>query len=159
MIISPLSVPLIPAVEKLIGLGSPYVSLRTSSDYWLYAELFSSTCPVALEDDEVLGIAIGFRSQDRPSDVYIQDVSIHPDHRRRGIAKTLLGNVRQYAAGLGCKRLYLTSEPDNSAAHATWLSLGFVNVPGDRIEHGVSVLSNYKGPGKDRAVYELTMSN
>ncbi len=79
----------------------------------------------------------------------------HPDHRRRGIAHALLDAVHQQASTWGCRRLYLTSEPDNHAARATWLSLGFTNIPGDQTIDGVSVISNYKGPGKHRAVYEL----
>ena len=154
MLIAPLDVALISSVEALIALGEPYVRLRTTSDYWLYAELFSSTCPVAVEDDQAVGIVIAFRSQDNPSDVYIQDVMIHPEHRRRGIAQALLNDVRRQAAAWGCKRMYLTSEPENSAAHATWLSLGFTNIPGDHTDNGISVISDYKGPGKHRAVYE-----
>ena len=65
----------------------------------------------------------------------------------------------QQATAWGCERLYLTSEPDNSAAHGTWLSLGFIKIPGDRSIDGVSVISNYKGPGKDRAVYELMIAD
>ena len=66
--------------------------------------------------------------------------------------------VRRQAADWGCRRLFLTSEPDNYAAHTAWLALGFRNVPGDRTEHGVSVVSDYKGPGKDRAVYEQVLA-
>lgn len=147
---------LIPGVERLIGMGAPYLRLRGSSDYWLYSRLFSSTCPVALDDDgQVLGVVIAFRSQDDPEEVYIQDVMTHPDHRRRGLTRQLLDSVRHQAEEWACRRLYLTSEPENTAAHATWLSLGFTNVPGDRVEQGVSVIENYKGPGMDRAVYEL----
>lgn len=158
MIITPLQVQRIAAVEHLIGLCGPYVRPRTPSDYWLYAELFSSTCPIAIDNDQLVGVAIAFRSQDRPDDVYVQDVVTHPDHRRRGIARALLDSVHQQASTWGCRRLYLTSEPDNQAAGATWLSLGFTNVPGDQTINGVFVISNYKGPGKHRAVYELTIT-
>lgn len=34
--------------RQLMALGAPYISARTPSDYWLYARLFSSTCPVAV---------------------------------------------------------------------------------------------------------------
>ncbi|MGH3822296.1 MAG: GNAT family N-acetyltransferase [Pseudonocardiaceae bacterium] len=158
MIVTSLRHPLIPAVEQLISRGGPYVRLRTSSDYWLYSELFSSTCPVAVENDQVIGVVIAFRSQDKPEDVYIQDVMTHPDHRRQGIARTLLDAVRERAVTWGCERLYLTSEPDNTPSHATWLSLGFSNIAGDRIDNGVFVTSDYKGPGKHRAVYQLTIT-
>lgn len=157
MIITPLGQPHILAVERLISLGAPYVRLRTSSDYWLYAELFSSTCPIAIHNDQVVGVVVAFRSQDNPANVYIQDVMTHPEQRQRGIARALLGTVRQQAATWRCERLYLTSESGNTASHATWLSLGFTNIPGDRAENGVSVIDNYKGPGKHRAVYELNI--
>ncbi|MBN1172999.1 MAG: GNAT family N-acetyltransferase [Micromonosporaceae bacterium] len=154
MKITRLSPQLIPGVERLIGMGAPYLRLRGSSDYWLYSQLFSSTCPVALDDGQVLGVVIAFRSQDDPDDVYIQDVVTHPDHRRRGLTRRLLGSVRHQAEEWACRRLYLTSEPENTAAHAAWLAIGFTNMPGDRVDHGVSVIENYKGPGMDRAVYE-----
>jgi hypothetical protein len=52
-------------------------------------------------------------------------------------------------------RIYLTSEPANTAAHATWTSLGFVNLAGDFTVNDVAVTRDFKGPGKDRAVYQL----
>ncbi|MGF1645332.1 MAG: GNAT family N-acetyltransferase [Kineosporiaceae bacterium] len=122
---------LIPQVYALMELGKPYARARTHSDHWLYARLFSSTCPVALIDADVAGAVIAFRSQDNPSDVYVQDVIVHPGHRTRGVATVLLAAVRDGAAAWGCQRLYLTSEPENTAAHAAWLSMGFVNAPGE----------------------------
>ena len=52
-------------------------------------------------------------------------------------------------------RLYLTSEPDNIATHATWLRLGFTNPLADLTVNGVHVTRDFKAAGKDRAVYEL----
>lgn len=138
-----------------MALGEPYVRVRTHSDYWLYSRLFSSTCPVALLDGQVTGAVIAFRSQDDPADVYIQDVTTHPDHRRKHIAARLLATVRERAIAWGCRRLYLTSEPDNTAAHATWTRLGFHNPPSDHLADGVWVTRDFKGTGKHRAVYEL----
>jgi GNAT superfamily N-acetyltransferase len=157
VIVRHLSRGLIPPVIRLMDLGAPYVRTRTESDYWLYATLFSSTCPVAVIGDDLVGAVVAFRSQDNPDSVYVQDVITHPDHRGRGVARTLLGAVADRGAQWRCRRLYLTSEPDNTAAHATWLALGFANVRGDRDVGGVSVISDYKGPGKHRAVYELIL--
>lgn len=146
---------LVPAVMELMKLGEPYIRVRTQSDYWLYAHLFASTCPVAMTDNgEIIGSLIAFRSQDHPEDVYIQDLVTHPGHRRQGVAKALLDHLSARAARWGCARLSLTSEPDNEIAHATWTSLGFRNIPGDRTENEIHVISGFKGPGKDRAVYE-----
>lgn len=157
MIVTAFRQELIQQVQELMELGEPYIRVRTYSDYWLYARMFSSTCPVALVNDTVVGAVIGFRSQDDPADVYVQDVMTHPDHRGRGVAKALLAAVTGRAAGWGCRRLYLTSEPGNTTAHAAWTSLGFVNVPGDLVVGGVSVTADFKGPGKDRAVYQLDL--
>jgi len=146
---------LAPAVQELMALGEPYVRVRTDSDYWLYARLFSTTCLVALDDRDLpLAAVIAFRSQDDPGDVYIQDVITHPGARRTGAASSLITELAAVAARLGCTRLWLTSEPDNTSAHATWLSLGFINVAGDRTIHGVAVINDFKGPGKHRSVYE-----
>ena len=159
MIVTPLRPERIGEVLHLMELGEPYISARTLSDYWLYATLFSSTCPIAISsDDTVAGVVIAFRSQDDPVDIYVQDVMTHPDHRRRGITRALLQNVRSQAEKWGCRRLYLTSEPDNQAAHAGWTALGFTNVPGDHEINGVSVITDFKGPGRSRAVYQLTLS-
>jgi ribosomal protein S18 acetylase RimI-like enzyme len=144
-------------VMKLMDLGAPYIRARTPSDYWLYARLFSSTCPVALADGSVVGALIAMRSQDDPNEVYIQDVMTHPDHRRRGVAAALVDVVRKHAQQWGCQRIYLTSEPDNAPAYATWTSLGFANATGDYTVNGIAIARDFKGPGKDRAVFELLL--
>lgn len=155
MIVTTLSVDLIPQVQRLMELGSPYIRVRTDSDYWLYASLFSSTCPVALADSQVVGAIIAFRSQDNPDDVYAQDVMTHPEYRSRGVTRALMTHLRDRAKEWGCNRIYLTSEPDNLVARAAWEALGFRNVTGDYAIDGVSVIKDFKGPGKDRAVYQL----
>ena len=158
MIVTPFRLEHVSEVQRLMELGGPHLHARTLSDYWLYATLFSSTCPLAIDDDgTVIGAVVAFRSQDDPADVYVQDVVVHPRHRRKGVTRALLRSVRCQAEEWGCRRLYLTSEPDNEAAHATWPALGFLNVPGDQEVNGVLVRTDFKGPGRGRAVYELRL--
>ena len=159
MIVQPLRQQLIPEVIALMELGGPYITARTYSDYWLYATLFSSTCPVALVDDQLAGAVIGFRSQDDPDELYVQDVMTHPNYRHQGVTRTLLNELCGHAATMGCRRVYLTSEPGNHAAHGAWTALGFSNIPGDDTVDGVSVITDFKGPGKTRAVYELLLAS
>jgi GNAT superfamily N-acetyltransferase len=154
----PLNLHDIPAIIALMDLGTPFVRPRTESDYWLYANLFSGTCPVAVDGDDLVGAIIAFRSQDHPDDIYVQDVVTHPEHRRRGITTALLNTIREAARRLDCTRLYLTSEPENTPAHRTWTRLGFANIAGDHTINGISVITDYKGPGKHRAVYELRLA-
>lgn len=154
MSITPLQHHDIPQLMRLMELGAPYVRPRTSSDYWLYAALFSTTCPIAHRNNHLIGAIIAFRSQDQPNDVYLQDVITHPQHRRTGITTALLDTLIDSSTALGAHRLYLTSEPDNTVAHTTWTRLGFRNIPGDHTINGISTVTDYKGPGKHRAVYE-----
>lgn len=140
-----------------MDLGAPYIRPRTLSDYWLYARLFSSTCPVATIDGTLAGAVMAFRSQEEPDEIYIQDVMTHPDFRRRGVATALVSRIIERGRVWACKRIHLTSEPENTAAQRTWETLGFQNVPGDALIGGVAVIKNYKGPGKDRAVYEFLL--
>ena len=69
----------------------------------------------------------------------------------------LLRAVVSRARQLRCRRVYLTCEPGNRAAVRTWQTLGFRNLPGDRIVDGIQVITDYKGPGRDRAVYQLDL--
>ncbi len=66
----------------------------------------------------------------------------------------MLHQIIHQANQWNCRRLYLTSEADNTAAIATWRRLGFRNLPGDKQVNGVHIISDFKGPGKDRAVYQ-----
>ncbi|ROT33512.1 GNAT family N-acetyltransferase [Micromonospora sp. HM5-17] len=157
MDVVPLSIDRVPGLEKLLAMGQPYIRLRGPSDYWMYSRLFSSTCPLAVVGDQVVGAVIAFRGQDDPAEVYVQDVMTDPGRRRHGIARSLLESVKRQANEWGCRRIHLTSEPDNRPAHATWTALGFNNVRGDWVENGVSVISDYKGKGNHRAVYEQVL--
>lgn len=159
MKIRPLHQDDIPAILDLMERGAPYVRPRTPSDYWLYANLFSMTCPVADDNGQLAGAIVAFRSQDIPADLYIQDVIVDPGYRRRGISAALLQAVRDTGRRLGCERLYLTSEPENTAAHDTWTHFGFVNVAGDHNVNGIEVLTDHKGVGRHRAVYELPIAD
>jgi GNAT superfamily N-acetyltransferase len=107
-----------------------------------------------LIEDEVAGVAIAFRSQEAPDEVYIQDVMTAPEHRRKGVAKVLLSHVRDQAISWGAKRIYLTSEPENRPARVTWEQEGYVNRRGDFLVDGIWVVRDFKGPGKHRAVYD-----
>ncbi|MFX0573086.1 GNAT family N-acetyltransferase [Nocardia nepalensis] len=156
MIVQPLRQQQIPDVISLMALGGPYITARTSSDYWLYATLFSSTCLVAVVDSQLVGVVIGFRSQDDSNELYIQDVMVHPNYQRQGVVRRLLNELLGRAKVMDCRRVYLTSDPGNRAAHEAWIALGFRNVSGDGVVDGISVITDFKGQGKTRAIYEYS---
>jgi ribosomal protein S18 acetylase RimI-like enzyme len=60
----------------------------------------------------------------------IRDLFVPPEHRRRGIARILLGAVRTAAIEAGATRLVLRTEDDNEAALRLYADSGFEVVDG-----------------------------
>jgi ribosomal-protein-alanine N-acetyltransferase len=58
----------------------------------------------------------------------IADVAVHPDYRRRGIARTLMERMTADVIAAGVRALYLEVRESNSAARALYESLGFEQV-------------------------------
>jgi [ribosomal protein S18]-alanine N-acetyltransferase len=78
---------------------------------------------VAWDGDEPLGHA-HLALADPPE---LQDVSVRPEHRRRGIASALTAAAEGEARSRGFDRLRLTVGIDNAAARALYDSLGYVD--------------------------------
>lgn len=147
-------------LERLVELATecmPYVRPRSESDYWMYGRLFSTTCRAMIVDSIVIGAIIAFRSQDDSSEVYVQDVMVATSARHLGYGRKLMEDVMHTAAQWGVERVWLTSEIENVAAQKLWRSLGFMNCPADKFVNGIWVSLNFKGPGRDRVVYERSL--
>jgi len=88
---------------------------------------------VAWEGDEPLGHA-HLALTDPPE---LQDVSVRPEYRRRGVATALAGAAERAAAAGGFTRLRLSVSVANDAARAMYRHLGYVDagVPPRRV-HG-----------------------
>ena len=88
---------------------------------------------VAWEGDEPLGHA-HLALTDPPE---LQDVSVRPEYRRRGVATALAGAAERAAAAGGFTRLRLSVSVENDAARAMYRHLGYVDtgVPPRRV-HG-----------------------
>jgi len=55
-------------------------------------------------------------------------IGVHPDHRRRGVARMLLGRAVESAVADGAVRLLLEVAADNHAAVAFYEGVGFVEI-------------------------------
>ena len=58
--------------------------------------------------------------------ILIANVATHPDHRRKGIARTLTEQVMQHARQRGVDALWLHVRADNPGAVQMYSDLGFV---------------------------------
>ena len=88
---------------------------------------------VAWEDDEPVGHA-HLALTDPPE---LQDVSVRPEYRRRGVATALASAAENAVVGRGGKRLRLSVSIDNAEALALYRGLGYadVGIPPRRVRH------------------------
>ena len=80
---------------------------------------------VALEDDVVVGY-IG--SQTAVDETDVMNVAVHPDHRRKGIAEALIGNLVSELKAQGSHALMLEVRDSNVPAISLYEKLGFLQV-------------------------------
>ena len=92
---------------------------------------------VAWEDDEPVGHA-HLALTDPPE---LQDVSVRPEHRRRGVATDLAGEAESAVVARGFTRLRLSVSVDNEAAKALYRGLGYIDVgvPPKRVQGTIRI--------------------
>ena len=102
--------------------NSPYA-------YLLWSEYFRRTTVVAADgDDRAIGFVMAFPRPDEPSTVFVWQVGVDADHRRRGIAGRLLDELFERT---GATAVEATVTPSNSASETLFRRFG------DR--HGLAV--------------------
>jgi len=80
---------------------------------------------VAINNGIVIGqvSSVIHKSIDRPSELYIDNLAISKEHRRKGIATKMLRELFKTGASKGCKQVWLAIEPENKGAKRFYQSL------------------------------------
>jgi ribosomal protein S18 acetylase RimI-like enzyme len=121
----------------------------------LWFQHFNTTSWVAeTADGRLAGFLVGFVSPDRPGEAYVHLVAVNPNLRRVGVGRALYGRFFEDALRRGTTRVSAVVAPDNRAAVAFHMAMGF-NVdsgPGTRPIHGVPAFPDYDGDRDDRVV-------
>lgn len=80
----------------------------------------------AVEGATVLGWCFGYHlvRPDSSSMVYLHELEVAPEHRRRGIGRALLAAFLAASADAGASRMFLTTGAANVSARALYESLG-----------------------------------
>jgi len=96
---------------------------------------------VARSDERVVGFAGIWLMVD---EAHVTTFGVHPDHRRRGVARRLLLRLAELAIELGTVRMTLEVRVGNEPAQALYRSFGF-RIAGRRIAY-------YSDDGEDALV-------
>jgi aminoglycoside 3-N-acetyltransferase I len=78
------------------------------------------------EDNRPVGFVSGVETThpDKGTEMFLYELSVHPDRRKRGVGKALVGALADLARGRGCYGMWVLTEPGNAAALATYRSAG-----------------------------------
>ena len=111
----------------------------------LQLEKLDSRCTVAIEDDTVIGFLAFEQVVDEGS---IVEVAVHPDCRRRGIARSLITSAINSTDGL--HSVFLEVRESNTPAIKLYESLGFERIA---VRKGY-----YDHPKEDAVIMNLLIS-
>ena len=100
---------------------------------------------VALDEDKVVGY-VG--AQIVPDEADMMNVAVHPDYRRRGVARMLVGSLVEALIKRGSHRLTLEVRASNEPAKRLYETLGFSQVGLRR--------NYYRAPREDALILQLS---
>lgn len=80
---------------------------------------------VALDAGLVVGMVTSFHyvHPDKAPQMFINELGVAPSHRRRGIARRLMGAMLRHARTLGCTEAWVGTENENVEARGLYESL------------------------------------
>jgi ribosomal protein S18 acetylase RimI-like enzyme len=82
---------------------------------------------VALDDgDHPAGFISGVETThpDKGTEMFLYELSVAPEHRNRGIGRSLVEALGELARERGCYGMWVGTEPDNAAALTAYLAAG-----------------------------------
>jgi ribosomal protein S18 acetylase RimI-like enzyme len=81
---------------------------------------------VALDGARAVGFVTGVETThpDKGTEMFLYELAVHEDHRRRGIGRRLVEALAELARERGCHGMWVGTEPDNAAAIATYRAAG-----------------------------------
>lgn len=114
----------IPALLLIEAVSFP-TDRMTARNFRYAVTQAKGACMVAVQDGRVVGygqIAVHARTPIGR----LSSFAVHPESRRLGVARALLGALEDEAAALGCSAVRLEVRRDNTAALALYLRSGYV---------------------------------
>ncbi|MDK1389788.1 GNAT family N-acetyltransferase [Sinorhizobium sp. 7-81] len=120
----------------------------------LFLQHFASSSLVAEDEAGVRAFLVGFFSPDHPEQAYIHFVGVDPHCRGQGLARRLYTTFFDHAIAAGRCEVHAITSPQNTGSIAFHKALEFT-VDGE--DKGISVHSDYDGPGEDRVAFRRSL--
>jgi ribosomal protein S18 acetylase RimI-like enzyme len=86
-------------------------------------------------EEEIVGFCdVDARIPNRPTSYnynprpYLSDLAVHPDHRRKGIAKALIETSEKFCEGINRNEIYIRVEKINTAALSMYQALNYFRI-------------------------------
>jgi ribosomal protein S18 acetylase RimI-like enzyme len=114
----------------------------------LFFEHFQNTSFVIEDDDNLVAFLIGFISQTHINESYIHFVGVHPEYRKKGIARELYELFFSKVRDCGCDTVRCITTPINEGSVKFHTQLGF----------STSIATDYAGSGQNRILFVKTLS-
>jgi len=124
-----------------------------------FFEHFNTTSFVLVETPQIIGFLVGFQSQSQPQVAYIHFVGVDPEHRGKGLARSLYLHFFDSMHSRGCAEVQCITSPVNKPSIAFHEAMGFEIVPGDGMVDDVSVHKHHAGIEQHRVVFRRQLDN
>jgi GNAT superfamily N-acetyltransferase len=95
------------------------------------------------EGGEMIGFLLGFIAHEPARTGYVHLVGIHPDHRRKGVGRTLYAKFTEGAVAAGCTKLKAITTTGNEGSIRFHVAQGWQ----------AQEIDDYAGPGRKRIVF------
>jgi len=92
---------------------------------------------------ELIGFLLGFIAHEPARTGYVHLVGIHPDHRRKGVGRTLYAKFTEGAVAAGCTKLKAITTTGNEGSIRFHIAQGWQ----------AQEIDDYAGPGRKRIVF------
>ncbi|WP_022666081.1 GNAT family N-acetyltransferase [Desulfospira joergensenii] len=116
---------------------------------------FQNTCFLAEENSRLAGFLVGFISQSRKSQAYIQLAGVNPECRRKGFGKELYQRFFAVCRENGVSLVKSCTSPANRLSISFHRGMGFEILPGEDSVDGFPVTNDYLSEGHPKVLFQI----
>jgi ribosomal protein S18 acetylase RimI-like enzyme len=113
-------------IEEMLALwevaGSPPTSTNDASSVGRLIQRDPAAVFVAEKDGDIIGTLFAAWDGWRGS---MYRMAVHPDHRRKGVARALVAEGEEHLRAIGCKRITAIVLAEEAHANEFWSAVGY----------------------------------